>query len=125
MLEWLKLNHADYADLEIAYDNLKEYPKDTPPVAIHYKALNLNKFPAATSKFDAEPEEGIESSEVPFVVHGLTGKQLDNKSAMALKGIALRPWSQSGKVLMIGRNSNLAGTPNFILKCSPGYFHMV
>ena len=26
-LEWLKLNHADYKDLEISYDNLSQYPE--------------------------------------------------------------------------------------------------
>jgi hypothetical protein len=35
-LEWLKLNHSDYCDLEISYDNLKEYPEDTPPVTVEY-----------------------------------------------------------------------------------------
>ena len=27
-LEWLKLNHVDYADLEIAYDELEKYPEN-------------------------------------------------------------------------------------------------
>ena len=106
-LEWLKLNHTDYADLDIAYDNLGEYPEDTLPIAIHYKALDLNKFPEATSKFDMEAEEGVESGEVLFIVHGLTRQQLDIKSATALKGIALWHWNQSGKVMMIGRDSDL------------------
>ena len=29
-LEWLKLNHSNYADLEISYKNLESYPEDTP-----------------------------------------------------------------------------------------------
>jgi hypothetical protein len=106
-LEWLKLNHADYTNLEIAYKNLKEYPEDTPPVAIYYRALESNKFPETTSKFDTEAEDSVESGEIPFIVHGLTGQQLDTKSATTLKGIALRHWNQYGKVLMIGREPNL------------------
>jgi len=35
-LEWLKLNHSDYADLEISYKNLESYPEDSPPVVINY-----------------------------------------------------------------------------------------
>jgi hypothetical protein len=35
-LEWLKLNHKDYADLEISYKNLESYPEDSPPVVINY-----------------------------------------------------------------------------------------
>jgi len=33
-LEWLKLDHKDYADLEISYKNLESYPEDSPPVVI-------------------------------------------------------------------------------------------
>ena len=33
-LEWLKLNHSDYADLNISYSNLSEYPEDQPPVHV-------------------------------------------------------------------------------------------
>jgi len=32
-LKWLKLNHRDYADLEISYES---YPEDSPPVVINY-----------------------------------------------------------------------------------------
>ena len=35
-LEWLKLNHIDYSDLEISYKNLESYPEDSPPVVIDY-----------------------------------------------------------------------------------------
>jgi hypothetical protein len=36
-LEWLKLNHIGYADLEISYKNLEDYPEDGPPVVIDYR----------------------------------------------------------------------------------------
>lgn len=35
-LEWLKLNHLDYADLEILYEELNRYPEDLPPVSVEY-----------------------------------------------------------------------------------------
>jgi hypothetical protein len=34
-LEWLKLNHCDYADLEISQRNLDSYPENGPPV-LHF-----------------------------------------------------------------------------------------
>ncbi|KAH7906545.1 hypothetical protein BJ138DRAFT_1016023, partial [Hygrophoropsis aurantiaca] len=36
-LEWLKLNHANYSDLQISYENLKMYSEDMPPVVVDYR----------------------------------------------------------------------------------------
>jgi len=35
-LEWLKLNHADYKDLEISQANLELYPLSSVPVKVGY-----------------------------------------------------------------------------------------
>ena len=35
-LQWLKLNHKDYSDLEISDKNLASYLEDLPPVIINY-----------------------------------------------------------------------------------------
>ena len=35
-LEWLKLNHTDYANFEISCENLESYPEDSPSVVINY-----------------------------------------------------------------------------------------
>ncbi|KAF9471124.1 hypothetical protein BDN70DRAFT_820430, partial [Pholiota conissans] len=35
-LEWLKLNHVDYADLEISKENLESYPQSGVPVFIDF-----------------------------------------------------------------------------------------
>ncbi|KAF8416923.1 hypothetical protein L210DRAFT_3357563, partial [Boletus edulis BED1] len=35
-LHWLKLNHNDYSNLEIALNNLMAYPEDIPPVVIDF-----------------------------------------------------------------------------------------
>lgn len=53
-LEWLKLNHQDYADLEISYENLASYPETSPPVVINYWHSITNKIPEATSVHDME-----------------------------------------------------------------------
>ena len=103
-LEWLKLNHVDYNDLEISYDNLKRYPEDTPPVSVEYRCEDSNKVPEGTSTFDNEVDDGVATGECPFIVHGLTGVQLETKTIDAQKAIALQHWSNKGKALAIGRS---------------------
>jgi hypothetical protein len=106
-LEWLKLNHADYADLDISYDELNRYPEDAPPVSIHFQISLTNKVEEGTSVFDDAPDDGVEDGDCPFIVHGLTGDQLTTKSASALKGIALRHWNCHGAALHQETNKNL------------------
>ena len=35
-LNWLKLNHHDYFNLEISYKDLEDHPESIPPVVIDY-----------------------------------------------------------------------------------------
>ena len=103
-LEWLKLNHVDYKDLNISYDNLEKYPEDTPPVSLEYRVEESNKVPEGTSSFDNKVDDGVATGECPFIVHGLTGVQLETKTIDAQKAIALQHWSNKGKALAIGRS---------------------
>ncbi|KAF8879254.1 hypothetical protein BD779DRAFT_1676478 [Infundibulicybe gibba] len=106
-LTWLKLNHPDYADLEISLDNLNRYPENGPPVTVEYRQEFTNKVAEGTSVFDNDYEDGAEQGDCPFIVHGITGDQLETKTVESLKGIALRHWNSGGRVLAIGRESNL------------------
>ena len=101
-LEWLKLNHSDYYDLEISYRNLNEYPEDSPPVIVDYHESATNKNPESTAINDMDVEDGTESGPCPFVVHGLTGEEFSTKSLKAIKAIALQHLTSSGKILAIG-----------------------
>ncbi|EIM81558.1 uncharacterized protein STEHIDRAFT_66561, partial [Stereum hirsutum FP-91666 SS1] len=76
-LEWLKVNHVDYHDLDISYDNLADYPSDVPPVSVQF-----------TTAADFDPSENLalhqtvdpsatESGECNFIVHGLTGDKIE------------------------------------------------
>ena len=103
-LEWLKLNHVDYKDLDISYENLNRYPEDTPPVSIEYRCETSNKVVEGTSAFDNEVDDGVATGECPFIVHGLTGEQLDTKTVDMQKALALQHWSNGGKALAIGRS---------------------
>ena len=48
-LEWLKINHSDYANVQISQENLKLYPEESPPVTIDYRSSIVNKHKESTS----------------------------------------------------------------------------
>lgn len=99
------MNHTDYADLEIAYDELNRYPEDTPSVTVEYHYAETNKVEEGTSKFDNASDDGVSDGECPFLVHGLTGDQLATKTVETLKGIALRCWNNNGGALAISHDA--------------------
>jgi len=104
-LDWLKLNHSDYQDLEISDENLKSYPLSGVPVRVDYKQTRLeesNKLPAAMSNHDMDEEDGTEEGICPFAVHGITGEEYTKLSMTQLKARALKHLHDQGKVLGIG-----------------------
>ena len=103
-LEWLKLNHIDYFDLEISEKNLDEYPEDRPFVVVDYHQSFSNKDPESTAVYENENEEGTETGKCPFVVNGLTGEEYSTKSVKALKAVALQHLTSNKKILAIGHN---------------------
>ena len=109
-LEWLKLNHCDYADLEISERNLDSYPEKGPPVVVEYLSSVINKPAEATSVHDMEDEAGTSSGQCPFAVHGLTGEEYSTKTLKALKAIAMDHLMKDGKILAVGH----AGKPESI-----------
>ena len=102
-LEWLKLNHTDYADLEISKENLDSYPLNGVPVVVtfHESKEGSNKIPSAMSVHDIEEEEGTESGPCSFTVHGLTGIEYSKLPKDAKLTAALRHLESGGKSLAI------------------------
>ena len=124
-LEWLKLNHSDYADLEIAYNELDRYPENSPPVSVLYQQSETNKVAEGTSVFDDALDDGVDQGDCPFVVHGLMGDHLDTKSVTALKGIALRHWNNRGAALAISHDTSpqsIYKNPNLYPQIFPWLF---
>ncbi|KAF9458818.1 hypothetical protein BDZ94DRAFT_1172861, partial [Collybia nuda] len=105
-LEWLKLNHIGYSDIEISAKNLSQYPEDVPPVSIMWRESLTNTIKESVSLNDKGEEDGIIEGDCPFVVHGLTGGEMSAKSIEALKGIALKHWRSGKKVLRVGHSAN-------------------
>ena len=101
-LEWLKLNHRDYADIVISEKHLNEYHEDMPPVSITYKTLATNKTPEGMSVFDDEEEDGTAEGDCAFTVHGLTGDDLNTMTTYAIKARALQHLNNEGKLLAVG-----------------------
>ena len=58
-----------------------------------------------TSRFDNEVDDGVATGECPFIIHGLTGVQLETKTIDAQKVLVLQHWTNKGKALAIGRSA--------------------
>ena len=106
-LEWLKLNHVDYTDIEISKENMAQYDESMPPVSIEYRPAETNKVPEGTSVFDCEEEDGTMEGDCAFTVHGLTGETLQTMAPNALKALALRYLNSNGKMLAVGHSNTL------------------
>ncbi len=106
-LEYLKLNHADYADVEISLANVMQYDEDMPPVSVEYHRFESNKVLEGTSVFNNEEKDGTMQGDCAFTVHGLTGEICNSITPNALKAIAIRHLDSGGKVLAIGQSSCL------------------
>ena len=105
-LEWLKINHSDYADVQISQENLKLYPEEGPPVIIDYRSSVVNKHKEATSVFDMEEEDGVQEGKCPFVVHGITGENYSTLSKDATRALALQHLIKDQKILFVGHGTN-------------------
>jgi hypothetical protein len=101
-LEWLKLNHIDYHDIELSEDNLHRYPENGTPVVIDYRQSIMNRDKEAMSVHDNEEEEGVESGDCSFVVHGLTGEEFSTMTLETIKARALEHLTKDGKIAFVG-----------------------
>lgn len=103
-LDWLKLNHADYSDLQIDYAALNSYPTEGVPVHIKQSIVEdgTNIIAAATSVHDTEEEQGTSIGDCPFSVCGLVGSSLEGMSMATRKAVALHHLRVGGSVLAIG-----------------------
>ena len=114
-LEWLKMNHCDYYDLDISQKNLNEYPEEGFPFTIHYviSQSDSNRAPEATSKHEVEADEGVSSGQSPIIIHGLLEKDVDTKPWKLLGSKALHHLREKdGKMMAVGHKE----TPESIFK---------
>ncbi|KAA1479475.1 hypothetical protein DENSPDRAFT_756072, partial [Dentipellis sp. KUC8613] len=106
-LEWLKLNHVSYADLDISEENLQQYPEDVPPVVIDYRHPPEQKDSENLAVNKSDDDEGTADGPCPYTVHTLTADQLQS-SSMKLKTViahAVQHLIDGKPALGIGRSS--------------------
>ena len=107
-LEWLKLNHIDYVDLNISYENLAAYPENEPPVIVNYtQTTGSNQDAESTAVNNLDEDEGTEKGDCPFIVDGLTGKTLEHLGKIRpyeITARAVEHFKSGGKVLGIGQS---------------------
>ena len=104
-LEWLKINHSDYANVQISQENLKLYPEEGPAVTIDYRSSIINKQKETTSVFDMEEEEGVHDGDCSFVVHGITGENYSTLGKDAVRALALQHLITDQNILFVGHDS--------------------
>ncbi|KAJ7108103.1 hypothetical protein C8R44DRAFT_636885 [Mycena epipterygia] len=109
-LEWLKLNHEGYTDLEISKENLDSYEERGIPVVVDYRRTNRevhDSVPAGATAVNEVPEEqGTSTGVCTFAVHGLTGAEYSTASMTTIKAVALQHLTHQGKMLGIGRSAD-------------------
>ena len=95
----------DYKDTEISNSNLDKYPLNGTPVIIDYHKSILNKDKEAMSVHDNEEEEGVESRDCSFFVHGLTGEEFSEMTLETIKARALEHLMKDEKIIFVGHAS--------------------
>jgi hypothetical protein len=75
-LEWLKLNHIGYADLNISYEHLNLYPEDGQPVVVDYRQSSGERDPEAIGQDDNDLEGGTSIGPCPLLCIVLQVKNL-------------------------------------------------
>ncbi|TFK57784.1 hypothetical protein BDN72DRAFT_749922, partial [Pluteus cervinus] len=124
-LDWLKLNHSDYTDIEISEENMEQYPDDLPPVTIQYKQMDSNKVPETMDLINYDDEDGVDTGDCPFIVHGLSSNAITTETAESLKATALKHMNTGGKILAIGQSSqpeSLYNNPSLYPQMFPWLF---
>ncbi|KAJ6629659.1 hypothetical protein B0H10DRAFT_1776214 [Mycena sp. CBHHK59/15] len=104
-LDWLKLNHIDYEDLEISSENLDDLPDNGVLFGVDWRETQegeTTNIPKQLSVHDDSEPEGTESGQCTFVVHRLSGEEYGNVSINTSKAKALDHLANNGKTLGFG-----------------------
>ncbi|KAI0338076.1 hypothetical protein BDW22DRAFT_1338614, partial [Trametopsis cervina] len=120
-LQWLKLNHADYGDIEVSHANMATYPQDEPPVAVLHRPTDGQLGGEMLAVYESSDDRGVETGPCPFAVHGLTGGELAQMPYQAKVAAAVKYFASGGAALGVSHGSEPSNTYND-LKLYPGMF---
>ncbi|EAU83563.2 hypothetical protein CC1G_04819 [Coprinopsis cinerea okayama7 len=104
-LEWLKLNHCNYSDLEIDQQALDTYDEEGIPVGIVYRETRPgqgNVLSTARAVNDDENERGTEHGPCPLTVHGLSPTKFSTMDVEERRFAALLHLRNGGGALAAG-----------------------
>ncbi|KAJ3963890.1 hypothetical protein EV361DRAFT_812919, partial [Lentinula raphanica] len=73
-IKYCILNHSDYEDVTFSPNNLMGYSETLPIVAIEFFEKQSNRVPEGISVHDNLDDDGNESGECVFTVHGIIGE---------------------------------------------------
>ncbi|KAJ7441128.1 hypothetical protein FB451DRAFT_1344033 [Mycena latifolia] len=99
-LEWLKLNHEGYTDLEISQENLASYAERDIPVVVDWRRTKNEVHDSVPAGATA----GTRTGKCTFAVHGLTGTEYATAKMSTIKSVALQHLTHKGSMLGIGRS---------------------
>lgn len=108
-LEWLRLNHSEYHDMEICHDSLNSYSEVEPPVHVFHLHSDGTTGAESMAVYENDEEDtdiGTDVGNCSFAVSGLTGAVYDGMSIDERKCIALQHMASGGKVLAYGHSED-------------------
>ena len=103
-LNWLRLNHASYTDVQLSEENLATYAEGEAPVAIVSRIRPENHPDESLAVFETENVHATDSGDCLFTVHGLDGAELVNMTLEAVVSISIRYFDSGGHALTYGHD---------------------
>ncbi|KAI0355693.1 hypothetical protein OH77DRAFT_1402759, partial [Trametes cingulata] len=104
-LQWLKLNHRLYYEIEISSTNLASYPEDAPPVGVIYRPSESGVQAESLPVYETTSDRFTSSGDVPFIVHGLNAPDLARMTYDAKVALAIRHFDGGNPALAYGHNA--------------------
>ncbi|KAJ6623834.1 hypothetical protein B0H10DRAFT_772277 [Mycena sp. CBHHK59/15] len=106
-LDWLILNHVDYAELSVSQENLDALPENGIPFGVDWKQSSHSESNPSLEQMSVDDDGGSEGTlngPCTFAVHGLTGEEYGNMSMKTLKAKTLDHLASGGKTLGFGHS---------------------
>ncbi|KAJ7201449.1 hypothetical protein C8J57DRAFT_971073, partial [Mycena rebaudengoi] len=107
-LDWLKLNHSDYADLSISKENIASLPEHGMPFGVDWKMTDGDESTLTADQRSVDnggvDTEGTSSGNCTFAVHGLSGDDYGSASIRTLKAKTLDHLANNGQTLGVGHS---------------------
>ncbi|KAE9393332.1 hypothetical protein BT96DRAFT_959086 [Gymnopus androsaceus JB14] len=110
-LDWLKLNHVDYYDIEISIENLNQYKDEGVSFEYEYQETESNKDSLTSAvNENSEEEEWTLTGPCPYCVHGLTAESFECLNPSQVRAVALKHLRKKEKILYVGHDETPVNT---------------